>query len=220
MSDKSDNFEGAFDSWATRFGALGVLQILRDQTPAVGTVLYSVLIIALAALWFSAQLPLWRWKGKLVHGDNRDSMLGISLYFLSLVTTLVASLPLAQMLNAHDQRVGLFVYFIVILVLVIPVIISGGIHRKTTKRDEAVSGEPTPIEVAQAPAGQTEQSKPNPVATFGYTVGDTVVLKSGGPSMTVEEISAIFTNCVWGEGGVVRKGYFAHGTVEKHEQIG
>ena len=36
--------------------------------------------------------------------------------------------------------------------------------------------------------------------TFNVTVGDVVMLKSGGPTMTIEEIGGGRARCVWFEG--------------------
>jgi uncharacterized protein YodC (DUF2158 family) len=45
--------------------------------------------------------------------------------------------------------------------------------------------------------------------------GDVVVLKSGGPDMTVESIEGLLARCVWFLSGELKRGNFPLSTLEK-----
>ncbi|MFH1719033.1 MAG: DUF2158 domain-containing protein [Planctomycetota bacterium] len=49
-----------------------------------------------------------------------------------------------------------------------------------------------------------------------FVVGDVVQLKSGGESMTVEEIDGDDVSCVWFEGKRLQRQTFGAGTLKKY----
>lgn len=48
-----------------------------------------------------------------------------------------------------------------------------------------------------------------------FVVGDVVQLKSGGETMTIEEIDGAYASCVWFEGKRVQRATFATATLRK-----
>ena len=50
-----------------------------------------------------------------------------------------------------------------------------------------------------------------------FAVGEEVQLKSGGPSMMVEEIDGAYVSCVWYEGKKVHRDKFVAATLRKYE---
>lgn len=53
-----------------------------------------------------------------------------------------------------------------------------------------------------------------------FVVGDVVQLKSGGESMTIEEIDRDEISCVWFEGKNVKRDSFAAATLKKYKAVG
>jgi uncharacterized protein YodC (DUF2158 family) len=47
-----------------------------------------------------------------------------------------------------------------------------------------------------------------------FKVGDVVLLKSGGPDMTIETVTGQTVHCVWFEKNVVKRGAFPMATLE------
>ena len=47
-----------------------------------------------------------------------------------------------------------------------------------------------------------------------FTAGDLVVLKSGGPALTIREISSNECNCVWFIAGELKSAWFDDATIE------
>jgi uncharacterized protein YodC (DUF2158 family) len=54
---------------------------------------------------------------------------------------------------------------------------------------------------------------------MSFNVGDVVVLKSGGPKMTVDKISGNEVQCVWFEGANQKYGAFPPNALKAYEPI-